>query len=519
MRSLWHIVLGAVVLILPTLVHAQDPSTSNESNQPPGLPAPPQLPESEEGTVRALAQTSEALQQGVQALQQQQQIQPAVFQEEDPVKKRLDLLQKQIENLDKRIRLLDEKLSKQPPAGAAFDKLQQETAALKTRAVQAARRDEELARAIDDLIERQDAEERYGPRLPATLKELFLPTRPNETALSIYGQLFGGYQEINGRPGKFLTPDFAPYFLLQLNDHFLLEANVDITRAGIDVPTAQADWIVSDWLTVVAGRYLTPIGFFNERINHEWINKLPDVPLMFRQVSPLISTDGLQLRGAAYLGCSPVKIEYSLYGGNGLQLANAPTTLTQAADLGALVGAPDEVAAAAWGGRLGLWLPEWGITGGISGYFNDRWAPGATDHIRLWQLDAGYHQGNWDFRFEYADLYQQAASFIGNNIRRRGLYAQIAYRPYHASHELLQKTEIVFRYSMARFHGIDPTLLDLGAFGSPLDVPVDRNQYTIGLNYYFYPSMALRLAYEINRELGPVQLNDNAFLAQLVWAF
>jgi hypothetical protein len=52
-----------------------------------------------------------------------------------------------------------------------------------------------------------------------------------------------------------------------------------------------------------------------------------------------------------------------------------------------------------------------------------------------------------------------------------------------------------------------------------VDVPVNRDQWTFGVNYYFYPSMALRLAYEINHEFNGINLHDNVFRAQYVWAF
>jgi hypothetical protein len=287
----------------------------------------------------------------------------------------------------------------------------------------------------------------------------------------------------------------------------------------VDLPTAQVDWLVSDWLTLVVGRYLTPVGFFNERLNHEWVNKLPDVPLMFRQVSPFGSTDGLQARGAFYLGNTPVKLEYSLYIGNGFQLAAVPTALGPVADLEAIVGGPDEVDAKAVGGRLGVWIPCIGVTAGVSAYYQNEYAPSTPSDIRLWGVDAGYHRGDWDFRFEFAQLFQQATGFIGNDITRTGLYAQIAYRPYEAEHRLLRNTEVVARYSMARFRGIDPTVLDPTTFPDPVAVPVDRDQYTFGINYYFYPSMALRFAYEINKELHSVNLHDNEFLSQFVWDF
>ena len=109
-------------------------------------------------------------------------------------------------------------------------------------------------------------------------------------------------------------------------------------------------------------------------------------------------------------------------------------------------------------------------------------------------------------------------SFIGHNISRRGLYAQLAYRNYLSEHRFLKNLEGVFRYGFADFGGINPSALKQTAFGTTFDIPVNRNQYTFGLNYYFYPSMALKLAYEINTEKG-ARLNDDVFLVQGVWAF
>jgi hypothetical protein len=150
---------------------------------------------------------------------------------------------------------------------------------------------------------------------------------------------------------------------------------------------------------------------------------------------------------------------------------------------------------------------------------NGRYSPGASDQLNLWQIDLGYNKGNWDARFEFAQMYQQATSYIGNNIRRTGLYAQVAYIPRDCGIRYLQNLEFVFRYSMERFRGIDPTQLDFTAFADPTDAPVDRDQYTLGFNYYLYPSMALRFAYEINHELHGVNLHDNVFRAQFVWGF
>jgi hypothetical protein len=523
MRALLQAAFTAAVLLL-RVGPAGAQSSGGEPKAPPPRPTPTEMTAVPGPQVVQLAPvqmeglpTSEEQPPGVACAPALQVVMPAAALQGGDLAKRVELLKKQVDVQLQMIELLRKQLAKQ--GGAPVEELLLKVATLESRSKQAAQRDQEVAQAIDNLNEHMDAQERNGPRLPATLKEFFLPSQPNETPLSIYGQFLENFTQFNARPGVFSTPDFSPYFLLQLNKAVLLAANIDLNNAGVSVPEAQINWFATDWLTVVVGRYLTPIGFFNERLNHEWINRLPDVPLMFRQVSPLTSNDGLMLRGAAYLGCTPVKMEYMLYGGNGLQAGAVPMTVSQVADLENITGGPDETNVKAYGGRLGFWVPAWGLTGGISGYSNGRYSGGPADGFSLWQLDLGYRKGNWDARFEYCDNYQQATSYIGTNIRRRGMYTQLAYRPYHLEHCVLHNLEFAVRYSRVWFHGIDPTLLDPTAFASPVDVPVDRDQWTFGVNYYFYPSMALRLAYEINHEFHDINLHDNVFLGQFVWAF
>ncbi len=119
-------------------------------------------------------------------------------------------------------------------------------------------------------------------------------------------------------------------------------------------------------------------------------------------------------------------------------------------------------------------------------------------------------------RFEYAQTFQQAADVIGNDIHRSGCYAQVAYRPYDAENRFLSKTEFVGRFSSARFGGIDPATVDAGAL---VDAPVDRNQYTLGVNYWIQHAMVWKFAYEINQELHGLDLHDNVLMSQFVWAF
>jgi hypothetical protein len=436
---------------------------------------------------------------------------------QDEQKKLLELQQKQLDLLEKMVKELAEQVRKQPNV----EKLETQVTTLESRSVQAARRDQELAKGLDILTEHVDAQDRYGPELPATLKELFLPSRTNETPLSIYGTLVGGYRDFPHHvgEGEFFFDGFEPIFLLQLNDHILLETELEFHGEGVEVGYAQMDLIVNNWLTVVAGRYLAPIGFFNERQHAAWINKLPDFPLMMEQVSLAdFSLNGVQLRGAKYLCCSDLKMEYSLYVANGIG-APGEGTLTDLADLGALKDTTHDVnEAMAFGGRLGFWLPEAGVTWGFSAFFNRPYGEVAGPDINLVQFDAGYHRCNWDARFEIAHMFEETSSFLGNNIDRWGLYAQVAYRPYDAHERWLQNTEFVFRYSYAQVTGVDPTKLDLTAFETPVAAPVTRHQFAFGVDYYIYPSLVVKLAYEINRERG-IDLKDDAILGQVAWGF
>jgi hypothetical protein len=493
------------------------------------------------GVTAALAQAPGTAPQAPQATAQDDE-QKKKIEEQG---KKIELLQKEIENLQKTTQLLADQLKKQPPAGAAVEKLQTQAATLDARSVQAAQRDVELAHAVDDLREHVDAQERYGPWLPAPLKELFLPSGTNETHLSIYGALAFGYSKIIGdpttaaqgatgprpsTPGGFYFGEFTPDFLLKLNDWVFLEAELSVGSNGsVSVGSfAQADFFLTDWLTIIAGRFVAPIGWYNERLNNPWVNKLPtdapgSAPLLWLQVLPPLSLLGVQAQGSFYLGCSPIKLEYNAYVSNGLNVTPATAgspTINELANLEGMESTFNIISnEKAAGGRIGLAWPEVGLWAGLSGMYNgDYVAGGFEDAISLWAFDLNYHKDNWDARFEYGMTHQQARSFLGANIERQGFYAQLAYRPRDCCNEYLRNVEAVYRYSYVTFPGINGPSLDLSAFGTPIDVPVRRQQNEFGINYWFTPSLVLKVAYQINDE-PRFHLHDNQFITELAWGW
>ncbi len=437
-------------------------------------------------------------------LERLRKLQPVVDQAEtEKLRKQIELLQKQIETLEKMIRLLHEEYKKAPPAGAAFER--------------AAQRDRDLADATDNLIEQMDAERRNGPSLPSTLRELFLPTRTNESPLAIYGTLAATFTAFEDTNSNFASPTFSPHFYLLLNETFVLEANPEFNAQDVELESAQLDWFLTDNLTLVLGRFYSPLGFFNERLHTSWIYKTPDRPLMFSQVLPSsLSFNGAMLKGAAYLWDLPVKLEGSAVVTNGFSLGAANPTRRDFADLRAISDAFNDVNGdKAYGGRVGLTFPTLGIWVGVSGLANGAYDRAGRHDLSLWDVDFSWHWGNWDLRFEFAHVDQQA---LPRAIDRTGLYAQIAYRQHDSLHPVLQKLEAVLRYDYVRFRGIDLAATGLD-FGPRETVPVDRSRYTMGLNYYAYPSLIFKVAYEINEEHRFRQLRDNGLLAQVSWGF
>jgi len=521
--------------------------TSTDPSEPPPVPNPSGSRIAGGGVPQGAAADSakefETRQAELEKLRKQKATLKAAPADDDQ-KKQIELLQKQVETLEKQIKLLADQLKKQD-----VEKLQTQAATLEARSVQAARRDKELSSALDDLREHLDALERYGPQLPSQVKELFLPSGTNETPLSIYGALSFGYSKILGdtataangavrspTPGGFYFGEFSPDFLLKLNDWIFLEAEIAIGADGsVSAGSfAQADFFVNDWLTIIAGRFVAPIGWYNERINNPWINKLPadapgSNPLLWMQVLPPFSMLGVQATGAFYLGCSPIKLEYSAYVTNGLNLTPGTAGSPTINELANLENMEDTFAFVSnqptFGGRIGLWWPEVGLEGGVSAMYNgDYVAGGFEEAITLWAVDFNYHKGNWDVRAEYGMSFQQAGSFVGttgltsNDIRRQGFYGQVAYRPRDLANRILKNTEAVYRYSYVDFHGIDPASLDLSTFSTPVDVPVRRQQNEFGINYWFSPRLVLKAAYQINDEPN-FHLHDNQFLAELDWGW
>jgi hypothetical protein len=115
-----------------------------------------------------------------------------------------------------------------------------------------------------------------------------------------------------------------PILLVPLEDHWLIESRAEFEgkfqRAPGDGPYggpvnkhvdyAQIDYIANPYLTITAGRFLTPFGIFNERLYPVWIRALqPDPLILPMNTAP---SDGAMFRGGFPIN-PKANINYAVY--------------------------------------------------------------------------------------------------------------------------------------------------------------------------------------------------------------
>lgn len=432
------------------------------------------------------------------------------------LRKQINNQQQQIATLEQMIQLSAGEIQRLQSATTPQTDFESDIAEIQARQRQAAVRDTELATHLDTIVERFDAHQRETA-LPSTAREHFLPMRFNESPIVHYGQFAFTYADFEDKDGNFASPVYFPRFLMMLNEQLILDVNPLIKSDEIQIIAAQVDWHVHDNLSLSFGRFYSPLGFFGERLQTGWVWKSVDIPLMFNQVYPTpFSVNGVMARGAYYPTQAPIKLEYAAMLGNGISLDIENGDLKEFADLNASRKLFNDVNNdKAVGGRLGISLPEQGLIVGMSGLANGAYDPDEEHDLYMWGVDVSLHRGNWDFRYEFIQVDQQSPF---GPIDRTGQYIQAAYRNYDSLHPILQRLEYVFRLDTVDFDGIDLGVTGT-AFGGREKIPVDRHRWLAQVNFYPYPSLNLKFGYEILDEQNFDEIDDNGFVAQILWGF
>ncbi len=341
---------------------------------------------------------------------------------------------------------------------------------------------------------------------------------PEDMKILVSGNIDVSYTNQEDTSSTFENGHFNPILLAKLSDNILMESEVEYETGGseIGLEYAQIDWLMNDYMTLVAGKFLVPFGVFNERLHANWINKAPNRPLPMREVIPADWSDtGIQMRGNIPVGDfidfipEQITTEYSVYAVNGLEG-------TEGASLRDLRGASvtDDNNNKAIGGRIGVIAPPW-VEGGVSLY-RGAYTPRDDSHsITSFGFDGAFFwkdiaelRGEWIFTDQ--QIMSQTLQKDGWSLQGAYKLADLAYLLSNLpGSSFLGRCEFVLRYSTA----------DLDTLSGGEVIADNRHQFTSGINYYIRPSFIWRVFLEKNQEDKGTTADNDAFITMLTMGF
>ena len=318
----------------------------------------------------------------------------------------------------------------------------------------------------------------------------------------------------------FTNARFAPIFHYQFSDRVLFEGELEIEtdkngETEVVVEYSTIDLILNDYVALVAGKFLSPIGQFRQNVHPSWINKLPTAPVGFGHggAAPL-SDLGLQLRGGIPLSGS-MRANYATY------VSNGPTLLVDDGH-GDDVEMEMETEAAAsnadgnmvYGGRFGF-LPipaiEVGISGAIGkigvaeGHDVSELAAGEPDRdYTVIGADAIYNWSNLQLRGEVVQ--QSVASDSGSTVAHGAAAGDLDFTTWYV--------QAAYRLPETKWEGV----VRYGDLDTPNE-DANRSQWSAGINYLFANNVIVKAAYTVDNFDASGIDDDNRVNVQLAYGF
>jgi len=315
-----------------------------------------------------------------------------------------------------------------------------------------------------------------------------------------------GFVGSNSASGNdsFVTGKFNPVFHFQYKDLLMFEGELEVGIDGdgatnVDLEYSQVNLFLNDYATLVVGKFLSPIGQFQERLHPSWINRIQGAPAGFGHDGVQPSSDtGIQLRGSLPVG--KTRLAYTVMVGNGPRLTSESAVDTEATGR-------DDNSNKSIGGRFGYFITpqiELGgsfLTAKVNSYTDPMSAAvivptGPTDaRYKLWGFDGAYTQGNIAARFEYlnstrASLFtvtdEEPLGEIVPTLDMEAWYGQVSYRLSNIDgSDFIKRLEPVIRYGQFRVRG-----------QNELAIENAQNRFNIGLNYWLAPSIVTKVGLE-----------------------
>jgi len=368
--------------------------------------------------------------------------------------------------------------------------------------------EQSLKDQVDELSRRVEV---LSSQLDATSREARAEDRA-DSKWNVTGYMNAGFTSSNadGEEDHFSSGQFNPIFHYQHKDRLFFESELEMETGEegdteVDLEYSALNVFLGDRATLVIGKWLSPIGQFQERLHPSWINKLPTAPAGYGHggIQPL-SDVGVQLRGTIPVGGTYMSYVVAVGNGprgghHGLELEGFPE---------------DNNSNKSLAGRLGFFINpslEVGVswmTAKSPGEEADT-GPVTEGDYDLWGVDAAYTKGNWNVRAEYLD--SKLSSFYG--------------QAHHtdAATSLIPKTDWKTWYAQAAYRIPDSRLEPVVRYG---DFTIDgffegdgEKRTDIGLNFWLAPSAAIKMAVERRNFEDPAADDESLVQVQFTYGF
>lgn len=331
----------------------------------------------------------------------------------------------------------------------------------------------------------------------------------NQFMIRGYGNVgFNSFNDNGDKTSSFNGGGFSPIFLFKASDRLMFETELEFDLASndleIDVEYADVMYVLNDYMTVRAGKFLLPFGTFMERLHPSWINRMPTKPLGFGHdgIAPM-SGVGVELRGAFRVGTA--SMNYSVYGTNGPRLKTPMGEEPEESGMLMFMNLKDNNNSRAYGTRIGL-LPfsDSSTEIGFSYYTSDKVGTKGSMYenigANLYAIDFSYVKqipgigGTVDVKAQYNNskidnitynVEEEPGEFedlIFNN-ESKSYFGQLSYRPTMAETDFIKNLEFVGRYSKLE----TPE-------GSGFET--NQKEFSMGLNYWLNWHSVIKLNYQ-----------------------
>ena len=313
----------------------------------------------------------------------------------------------------------------------------------------------------------------------------------------------------------FTAAEFTPIFHFQFSDRVLFEGELEAETTAdggteIGLGYANINLILNDYMALVAGKFLSPIGQFRQNIHPSWINKMPTAPVGFGHggAAPL-SDLGVQLRGGIPLSGS-MRANYALFTSNG------PTLVVDGAtgelELETEAASSNADGNFVYGGRVGF-LPvpalELGLSGALGkvgvGQEVSNLTAGEPDRdYTVLGADAVYNLDTLQLRGEF--IQQTVGSEAGSTIADGAVTGELDFTAWYA--------QAAYRVPDTKWEGV----ARIGDLDTP-NADANRSQWSVGVNYLFANNVIIKAAYTVDDYDYNAINDDESFNVQLAYGF